>query len=162
MNITIRRPIPATRNFEHSWILSLCILLLLPFYFIHWPVSNFILFRVLIRVADLQHFNADLDSSFHFYAYLDPTFHFTGDPDPDPDPASARHQNNLQPLVYRPPWLHEPQRASLWATTALHVHCSILSLWSSWILLIRIRKTWFWWVQKHSRLSAILNFCITM
>jgi hypothetical protein len=60
-------------------------------------VPIFILFRVLIRFADPDHFNADPDSSFHFYADPDPTFHFIGDPDPDPAP----HQS-----VYRPPRLH--------------------------------------------------------
>ncbi len=50
--------------------------------------------KVIYRVADPHHFNADPDPAIHFNADPDPAFHFNADPDPsfhfnaaDPDPA---------------------------------------------------------------------------
>ncbi len=73
------------------------------------------------RVADPQHFNADLDTeiSFHFNADPDPTFHFNVDPGPDPHQSDAK----LQPLLhFEPACLHcerpLPSMAPVWASKA--------------------------------------------
>ncbi len=41
------------------------------------------------RVADPNHFNADLDPPFHFNADPDPAFHFDADPNLDQAPLSS-------------------------------------------------------------------------
>jgi hypothetical protein len=59
-----------------------------------------VMYHITHRVADLHHFNAELDPAFHFDADSDLALLFNEDPDPDPAP----HQSNanLRPLVYRP------------------------------------------------------------
>ena len=74
---------------------------------------------IIIRIADLYHFNADQDPSSNFNEDLDPTFHFNADSDPDPSPHHS--DMNLRLLVYKPSLLYRYRRCSLSDSDDLYI-----------------------------------------
>ncbi len=77
--------------------------------------------KLMTRVKDSHHFNADPDAAFHLNADPDPAFHLNADPDPvflsnaDPDPAFHSNAYPVSTCEYwsiDPPGLH----LSLWAS----------------------------------------------